>query len=115
MSISPDFPEAGSEFGWRRGPLYGVLRLRPPVPEVSPEGRELLRRHARDARVAVEIGVAEGGSARYPGADRLPVRRWRQLIRGGVSRLGDWSPHMRVGGVVVLQGARLTEGRMGDR
>ena len=57
-------PAGGSERGWRRRPLAGVFRLRPPVVEHTPDEGELLRRMARGATWAVEIGVAEGGSAR---------------------------------------------------
>ena len=53
----------GSERGWRRRPLAGVLGLRPPVVEHTPDEGELLRRTAGGATRAVEIGVAEGGSA----------------------------------------------------
>lgn len=60
-----DFPRAGDEFGWRRRHLAGVLRLRPPIAQHSEGECCFLRRYADGARCAVEIGVAEGGSARW--------------------------------------------------
>jgi hypothetical protein len=59
----PEWPMAGDEYGWRRRPLAGALRLRPPVAHHQAVEGQLLRRHAARARCAVEIGVAEGVSA----------------------------------------------------
>ena len=161
-----EFPRAGSEYGWRRRPLPGALRLRPPIAHHSgPEGR-LLERQAAGARCAVEVGVGEGMSAQrmlrvlhpqgelhlvdpFP-AGRLGISLGRITARRavrGVSRgrvvwirkpsseaaegwdrpidflfldsdhtfeavtrsWEDWSPHVRIGGKVLLQGARTGE------
>jgi predicted O-methyltransferase YrrM len=51
------------DFGWRAHSIFGALGLRPPVAQHSIAERDLLRRVAAGARVIVEIGVAEGGSA----------------------------------------------------
>jgi methyltransferase family protein len=75
-----DFPLAGSEHGWRRRHLAGALRLRPPIAHHSPVEGRLLERHAEGVGCAVEIGVAEGASA----------RRIREVIDpGGVLFLVD--------------------------
>ena len=44
--------------------MWGFMRLRPPLSEHTEAEAELLRRHAQGARCAVELGVAEGTSAR---------------------------------------------------
>jgi predicted O-methyltransferase YrrM len=51
------------DLGRRSRPIFAVLKLRPPMAQHSEGEATLLRRYARDARCAVEIGVAEGGSA----------------------------------------------------
>jgi predicted O-methyltransferase YrrM len=61
--LRSDFVPSGTDFGWRTRPLAGALRLRPPISLAGPGERDLVRRHASGARTAVEIGVAEGGSA----------------------------------------------------
>jgi predicted O-methyltransferase YrrM len=49
--------------GWRARHVFGVLGLRPAIAEHTLGEAELLRRCAQGAKCAVEIGVAEGGSA----------------------------------------------------
>jgi predicted O-methyltransferase YrrM len=52
-----------ANLGCRSRHVFGALRLRPPIAEHTQAEGELLRRCARDASCAVEIGVSEGGSA----------------------------------------------------
>jgi predicted O-methyltransferase YrrM len=53
-----------NELGWRGRPLAGAIGLRAPVAEHADEEGRLLERFAKGALIAVEIGVAEGASAR---------------------------------------------------
>lgn len=48
---------------WRRRPIFALIGLRRPHAEHTLAEGQLLRRYAGGARTAVEIGVAEGGSA----------------------------------------------------
>jgi predicted O-methyltransferase YrrM len=50
-------------YGWRSRPIFGALRLRRPAAQHTEAEGLMLRDLAGDARVVVEIGVAEGGSA----------------------------------------------------
>jgi glycosyltransferase involved in cell wall biosynthesis/predicted O-methyltransferase YrrM len=49
--------------GWRRRHVFGALGLRPAVAQHSDAEAEVLMRYGANARVIVELGVAEGGSA----------------------------------------------------
>jgi predicted O-methyltransferase YrrM len=51
------------EFGWRSRPVFAALGVRPVNSEHTPAEGVLLQKWARDKRLIVEIGVAEGGSA----------------------------------------------------
>ena len=56
-------PVHRKDYGWRASTVAGALRLRPPVAQISPAEGALIERCARDARLVVQIGIAEGGSA----------------------------------------------------
>ncbi len=49
---------------YRSRPIFGALSLRKPVAQHSEAEGRLIREHAKDAETLVELGVAEGGSAR---------------------------------------------------
>jgi SAM-dependent methyltransferase/predicted O-methyltransferase YrrM len=51
------------DFGWRSSTVAGVLRLRPPVAQISEAEGALIERCSAAAGRIVQIGVAEGGSA----------------------------------------------------
>lgn len=48
---------------WRNSTVAGVLRLRPPIAQITEAEGSLIERCADGARRVVQIGVAEGGSA----------------------------------------------------
>jgi predicted O-methyltransferase YrrM len=50
-------------YGWRARSIFAALRLRPVNAQHSAAESALLKRCAKDRRLIVEIGVAEGGSA----------------------------------------------------
>ena len=56
-------PAYRHDFGWRAHSVFGALNLRPAVAQHSDAEARLLKRTAAGARMIVEIGVAEGGSA----------------------------------------------------
>jgi predicted O-methyltransferase YrrM len=52
-----------ADLGWRSPTIAGALKLRPAIAQHSEAEGTAMERWARGARVLVEIGVAEGGSA----------------------------------------------------
>jgi predicted O-methyltransferase YrrM len=61
--MSTRAPAHRRDFGWRASTVTGVLRLRPPVAQISEAEGALIERCSDGARRLVQIGVAEGGSA----------------------------------------------------
>jgi predicted O-methyltransferase YrrM len=53
-----------TELGWRGRPFAGAIGLRPPIAEHADAEGRLLEQYAEGAHTVVEIGVAEGVSAR---------------------------------------------------
>ena len=51
------------DFGWRSSTVAGVLRLRPPIAQITEDEGRLIEKHAGGAQRVVQIGIAEGGSA----------------------------------------------------
>jgi predicted O-methyltransferase YrrM len=56
-------PDNRVDHGWRNRSVFGLIGLRPPSSEHTVAEASLLRQYASGARVIVEVGVAEGGSA----------------------------------------------------
>lgn len=50
-------------YGWRARSIFAALHLRPVNAQLSAAESALLQRWAKNRRVVVEVGVAEGGSA----------------------------------------------------
>jgi predicted O-methyltransferase YrrM len=56
-------PAHQADYGWRSSTVAGALGLRPPVAQISVAEGQLVERYASGVRTAVQIGIAEGGSA----------------------------------------------------
>lgn len=82
------------DFGWRRPAVCALLGLRPPLAEHTEAESSLLRRYAQNASAIVELGVAEGGSARLLGEVVKP---------GGTLYLVDPYPPGRILGINMRQ------------
>jgi predicted O-methyltransferase YrrM len=97
----PRPPAYRADFGPRNHTLFGALGLRPAVAQHSGAEAALLQRHAHGARLVVEIGVAEGGSA----WDMRSV-----MDPGGTLVLIDTYPKVAGVNLSVLTARRLLRG-----
>jgi predicted O-methyltransferase YrrM len=68
---SPEDSQTPPYFRWLKSPLFAWAGIRPVFAQHSLSEDEALRRWARNRRIVVEIGVAEGGSAIALGASML--------------------------------------------
>jgi predicted O-methyltransferase YrrM len=100
--------ERQAEVGWRSRALFAVLGLRSPIAQHTTAEAELLRRYAAGAGSIVELGVAEGRSAKLFGDAVKP---------GGTVYLIDPYPPGRIFGMNMRQivAKRVAKTRDGAR